>query len=169
MKTLLITILLFCSSSIVKGGEDRTIEIIRKQYYRAAESFAETKKLESLIEDLDSPNITILGYKAMMNMLKAKHSWYPPNKVDYFTAGKTLLETLIKLEPENVELAFMRFCVQSNAPFFLFYSANIYSDKALIKKKFPNMEDQDLKNRIKDYMLNEYSGLTQEETTIFKN
>ena len=110
-----------------------------------------------------NPDNTIFGYIGMSFMLKAKYAWLPNYKMEYFTKGKNFLESAISNDPNNVELKFMRFCVQNDTPSFLFYKRNLESDKSYIFKSFSSILDNDLKLRISNYMKVEKVQLTQAE------
>src|SRR5690606_31497226 len=62
-------------------------------------------------------------------------------KLSYFNKGKKMLESAIAANKESVELRFLRFMVQANAPIFLNYTANIETDKAFILTNIANMPE----------------------------
>ena len=78
-----------------------------------------------------------------------------------------MLEKAIVSDPKNVEIRFMRFCVQTNAPYFLGYNNNISSDKLAIIKAWSPLSDLDLKEKIRKFMLTSNS-CTNSEKIIFK-
>ena len=86
-------------------------------------------------------------------MLQAKHTFNPYKKLAYFNTGKTWLEGAVKKDPENIEIRFMRFCIQTNTPFFLGYNNETIADKNMILKHFGKIQDQDLKHKIREYMV----------------
>lgn len=140
---------------------------IRNKYYLAADSKDNVNVFVDLVSDLDhEKDETILGYKGMAFMLKARYSWNPYSKFDFFKKGRVLLETAINKDKTNIELIFMRFCIQSNAPSFLFYNQNIEEDKKYIIDNWEKVNDIDLKNRIKEYMT-ESSECSEEEQKTF--
>lgn len=97
---------------------------------------------------------TLNGYQSIALMLEAKKSFSPFEKLKYFNEGKELLELTIAHDRFNLELRFLRFCVQTNLPFYLGYSGNIGSDKEFIIKNWCSLKDADLKKRIKAGMIN---------------
>ena len=160
---LLLFLLLFISlnPTIFAKGDD-LIEV-RKSYYLAVESEESLKAFETMLINFSNPDNTILGYIGMSFMLKAKYAWLPNDKWAYFNKGKKFLESAISQDPSNIELKFMRFCIQNNTPSFLRYNKNLETDKWYIFKSFSGILDYDLKFRISNYMLVEKVKLTEAE------
>ena len=162
MKPLLFLLLFISSSHTVFAKNDDLIKV-RKSYYLAVESEENLKAFENILINFNNPNNTILGYIGMSFMLKAKYAWLPNYKMEYFNKGKNFLESAISGDPNNVELKFMRFCIQNNTPSFLLYKKNLASDKSYIFKSFSAILDNDLKLRILKYMFEEKIQLTVAE------
>ena len=90
-------------------------------------------------------------YLAVATMWQAEYTYWPNKKYSYFNEGREMLETLITKNPQNVELRFLRYIVQSSCPPFLGYTNDISTDIEFIegnisKANFPkNHEDMILK------------------------
>ena len=162
MKTVLFLLLFVSPNLIVFSKGDDLLEV-RKSYYLAVESEDNLKAFEKILINFSNPNNTVLGYIGMSFMLKAKYAWLPNYKMEYFNKGKNFLESAISNDPKNVELKFMRFCIQKNTPSFLLYKKNLASDKSYIFKSFSSILDNDLKLRISNYMVEEKIQLTEAE------
>ncbi len=164
-RILFFIVCLFLNISFTFGTE---IIEVRKMYYDAA-----TKKdaselfLTSMKNIKVESNPLLLCYRGMAYMIGAKYSFNPYTKLSYFNKGKEMLEKAVKAEPENVEIRFMRYCIQTNAPFFLNYSSNADVDKTIILKSWATINDIDLKLKIKNYML-QSASCTQIEKSVFK-
>lgn len=91
------------------------------------------------------------AFYAMGTMLLAKHTGNPIRQFSYFKKGKTTLDSAAKADPKNVEIRFLRYLTQSNAPAFLGYNKDIQHDKAFILSEYKNSSDQDLVRRIKQH------------------
>ena len=122
-------------------------------YYNASISKEDSKKFKSLVESIQSPNECIKGYIAVAYMIEAKHVYNPSTKLSYFNKGKLQLDNSIIKDPQNIELRFLRLCMQLNAPSFLGYNNQIKTDKEFILLKYSLQKDLDLKKRIKEYMI----------------
>ena len=136
---------------------------VRKAYYLAVDNEESLKAFEAILINFNNPDNTILGYIGMSFMLKAKYAWLPNNKWEYFNKGKKFLESAISKDPNNIELKFMRFCIQNNTPTFLRYNKDLEKDKSQIFKSFSSIVDDDLKFRISNYMIVEKVELTEAE------
>ena len=71
-------------------------------------------------------------YNAIAILLKSKFIINPIHKLKSFLEGKELLEEVIKYYPKDIELRFLRFCVQKSAPSILDYKINIIEDSQFI-------------------------------------
>ncbi len=137
-------------------------------YYQAsikrslANIFIETIDKEPLGVDA-----IILCYKGMASMIKAKYAYNPHNKLFYFAKGKELLEKSVSNDFENIEIRFMRFCIQTKAPFFLGYRSSIATDKEFILKRWSLISDIELKTNIKNYLLG-LNNCSEQEKILLK-
>jgi len=150
------------------NAKDDNLIKIRQLYYKASANRADAETFFKVIHatSIIDPSLTS-AYKGMSYMIKANFDFNPYYKLSYFVKGKDLLDGAIDGDPKNIELRFLRFCVQTNAPGFLGYGGKITEDKIVIKKYFASLDDTDLKKRIQEYMLNSKS-CSKEEKLIFK-
>ncbi len=109
---------------------------------------------QNLITKLaNSTNNTLVGYKGVANMLMAKHVYLPNKKLSYFKTGKAILQNAITVEPNNAELIYLRFVVQCETPGFLKYNTELSSDKLFLINQLKSITEDDLRKRIKEYLL----------------
>ncbi|WP_245553874.1 hypothetical protein [Cytophaga aurantiaca] len=147
-------------------GEEWNMITIRNLYYKASLSKEDSETFKTTVTSIQNPTESIKGYIAVSHMIEAKYVYNPYTKLSYFNKGKVLLENSINIEPNNIELRYLRICVQTSAPSFLGYSNQITTDKTFILQKYSLVNDADLKKRIKDFMLQ--SGLcTEQEKNLF--
>ncbi len=158
-------ILLILLPTCVQAAEWDMITV-RNLYYKAALSKTDSENLKTILESIPNPNECIKGYIGASYMIEAKHAFNPANKLSYFNNGKNILENAIKNDPGNIELKFLRICIQSNAPSLLGYNMHIETDKKFILLKYALNTDLDLKKRIKEFM-SKSSLCTEEEKKAF--
>ena len=91
-----------------------------EQYIENCLSIAKTNDVYKLYEGL---------YLTMI----ADHKFLPTTKYEYFSKGKSILDSLIETTPYNVEYRYTRVIVQLNTPDFLFYN-NIDDDIIIFSK-----------------------------------
>ena len=110
-------------------------------------------KLITLLEPYDEINFPVLmGYKACGTIMMARHVSNPFSKLLYFRKGKKMLEAVIELNDKVVELRFLRYAIQTNAPSFLGYNNHIAEDKMFLKKAVPFLNDIVLRDKIDAYL-----------------
>jgi hypothetical protein len=128
---------------------------IRNLFYKAAKSHTSATELALKLKDVNTESSAVMmGYKSMSYLMSCYHSYNPYTKYSYFLKGKAMLESALAKDKNNVELHFLRLCVQLNTPSFLGYSANIEEDKLAIFNGLKSLNDPDLQKRIVDYTIN---------------
>ena len=137
----------------LEQSEDTSLLDIRKLFYQATEESESADFLnEMLTESLTSKDITLRGYKGISFMLLSKHAYNPYTKISYFTKGSAILDQAIQEDNENIELRFLRYTIQCEAPIFLNYRSELSLDLKFIQTQVNNLKDFDLKKRINDYL-----------------
>lgn len=154
MKFLITLVLLMGIIIPSYGNVDEDIIELRELYYSSTNSRVNTDKLVEYLKDITFNSSTIYkGYKGMSFLLISKHSINPLDKLSFFKLGVLWLESSIENDFCNIELRFLRLSVQNNAPSFLNYNNYIEEDKNYLASNYKYLEDEDLKNRISNYLL----------------
>lgn len=137
-----ILLLLFLTISYDMFAID--VESIRISYERAVkdESLCQ-KMIATLSQKTDSA--IYLGYLGAFQAIWANHVSSPFAKLSTFKIGKRNIEKSIQIEPNNVELRFIRLSIQLNCPFFLNYRHRIEEDKLFIKNNLNTIASESLK------------------------
>ena len=130
-----------------------TIEQVRELYQKSSKEEISCKKLIGSLQPYNENNNTSLAaYRACATMIMAKYVTGPINKLSKFNEGKKLLEKCIEKDNRNLEIRFLRFTVQSNAPKFLGYSSSMLLDKNFILNALPSINDKQLKNIVISFL-----------------
>jgi hypothetical protein len=143
-------------------GQNSQLEKYRELYGRAAEEEKAARQLLAVTEKSSSAEPVMLGYRAAGHMMMAKHVGNPFKKMSHFNKGKDFLTSAIGADRSNLELRFLRFAVQAEAPGFLGYRSNLEEDKLLLLRGVGDIEDPALKKMIINY-LRSSKGLTAAE------
>lgn len=146
MKSLLI--LIFSVSTLTLNAQN--LVSYRDLMKKGVESETATKTLvENSKKAFESTKKPIFeAFYAMGNLLLAKHAGNPMKRFSYFRKGKSALDNAAKTDPKNVEIRFLRYVTQQQAPAFLGYNKDMKADKELILREYKNLEDKDLVQRI---------------------
>lgn len=111
------------------------------------------KQSQVFINDFQyNPELAVQGYVAAVQMMMAKYKFNPYTKLATFRAGQSQLEKLIQQNSNHVELRFIRYMIQQNAPSFLGYNGQLKSDKNYLEQQLPSLSDTDLKKRIQHFL-----------------
>jgi hypothetical protein len=151
MRSILIIVFVFVSISAQSFAQAKTIVDVRNLAGNHSEQAAD--RLNELLTMGDFGDSLEIGYRSVALFIRAKYSYSPLTKVKYFNKGRDMLEKSLTLYSGSTELHYLRFCIQTNVPFFLNYSSNIEEDKKIILLNWNNISDQDLKWRIKNFLM----------------
>ncbi|GAA4470181.1 hypothetical protein GCM10023093_30960 [Nemorincola caseinilytica] len=145
------------------GAAVPSLTQIRELYYRANENKKAADRFYTTMQAVDDREQPLLTcYKGMAAIMRVKYGIEPFSRLAGFQKGKGLVEQAVGQAPANVEVRFLRFCVQSQVPRILMYSSDMAADRTFILQAYPQLADNDLRKRIKEYMLR-YGDLTPNE------
>lgn len=149
MKNLLIVCLL--SFSNILAGYD--IVALRDAYENAAKTKKGLHRLQALLKSMYNNHDPVLQcYQGASEMVAAKYAVNPINKLNAFVKGKKMIEQSINSGTAGIECYFIRYGIQRNLPAILNYHDDRSADSVVIVKCLDTVRDQDLKNRIVNYM-----------------
>lgn len=150
------SLMMFCQLFLIinfVSANELEVTNLRNLYYQAAENEAASKKLSNLLEKVNTKSSPIfVCYKGAADMMEAKYAFNPISKLSKFKKGKNLIEAAIKLDPNDMEMRFLRFSIQTNLPGFLGYDNSIKNDKEVLISKIATVKDENLKGRIISYL-----------------
>ena len=81
-------------------------------------------------------------YHAIAILLQSKFAINPIDKLKSFGEGKEQLEKVISQYPKDIELRFLRFCVQDGTPAILDYKLNMEEDSQFIKNNISTTSEE---------------------------
>ncbi len=124
----------------------------RELYYAAYESKSAAEEFYRVTSHATVENPKAFAYRAVAEIMMCRYLWNPYTKLKYFRSGTNKLENAIRLRDSDIEIRYLRFCVQNNAPRLLSYYENLADDKALLRRYLEDSEnlssDEDLYRRI---------------------
>ena len=80
-----------------------------------------------------SKEVKIKAYVVSLKMKQAKYKIFPWQKLSIFNTERKKLNKLIKMNPKNIHLRYIRLLSQENTPKFLGYNNFIKEDKEFLK------------------------------------
>ena len=104
---------------------------LRHHYERAAADKAAGETFYQLLADYHDQDALVLGYKAAAQAIRARDASMF-NKLAYVQDAARTFAQAVALAPDNAEVRFLRFSVESNLPAFLGLSQHVDEDKALL-------------------------------------
>lgn len=163
MKYLLLSFVLLFSTV-----QTLDLDTVRQAYKDAAKNQENVDAFYKSMQTVSKTDqMELVAYKGAAIALKARSSKTLKEKKDGFIEGVAYIEYAIKTEPNNIEPRFVRLGIQENTPKLLKYKDAIEDDKQFILKQFQYISSSNLKNHIKDFIL-QSTVFTDEEKQIIK-
>lgn len=150
----MIHILLISLFTLLQSPNDCSKMPEIREKYGNIQSEQELINFIDLLETVDC--IKSGPYLASATMQKAQFAIAPWTKYNYFRKGKKHLEEFIEKYPDNIEARYVRFLVQTHAPFFLGYNNQVHSDADFIRS---NIDEEDLSIAYRNQMINHINTL----------
>lgn len=131
------------------------ISEIRTYYEQASENVEMRNILDHFLNnEADLKNDLLLAYKAAMQGIKANHSRSPFDKLNYLKKALYDFKKAVQINPENIEIRFLRFTIEHNIPSILGMDGDIESDKKKIIAGIENANlEEALKKKIIKYLI----------------
>ncbi|UIR56684.1 hypothetical protein LZQ00_02445 [Sphingobacterium sp. SRCM116780] len=149
MATKILMFFLMISSQVT--AQELNLLKIRKEYSLAVKDEEICENNLNLLR-AQAKTSTEKGYLAVYEMVHGKHSVNPFRKMSQFKKGKNLLQSLIKQDPSNVELRFIRWSVQAHAPSILDYHDDISHDKQFMIAHLHELQNTEVIDIIYKYI-----------------
>lgn len=139
------------------------LEALRNSYAKANASNANTEAFINIAEKQSGSDIVTNGYKAAARIMEAKIA--KQNRKSLVKSGATSLESIIKNNPNNIELRLIRLSVQENIPKIVGYRGSLKDDKAFILNNY-SKQNASMKNYIKRFASQSKTMTPQERATL---
>ena len=121
------------------NAQINNLDQIRKTYLESAKSEENIQKLISTCEDYKSKNDSIIyAYRTVADLMLIKYKYNPFYKLKLFTEYSRKLDLIVKNNFNNIEIRFLRYCVQKKTPRFLGYNDNLELDYQFIIQNIEN-------------------------------
>lgn len=109
------------------------------------------QEIEYITKYKKSDSTEIQAYVISLEMKQAEYKVLPWQKLNTFSKGKAKLEQLIKKEPKNANLRYVRLVIQEQLPKMLNYNSDIENDKHFLSELLKIKDNSDY---LDTYILN---------------
>jgi hypothetical protein len=104
---------------------------LRRHYEQAAADKSAGEKFYKLLADYQDRDALVLAYKGASEAIRARDASMF-NKLTYVQDAAKTFEQAVSIDPQNPEIRFLRFSVESNLPPFLGLSKHVDEDKQML-------------------------------------
>ena len=124
-------------------AKDISLSGLRELYIESSFQVDKANKLYELTKNNSiENNYKKFTYHAIAILLRSKFSLNPIYKLKSFKEGKEQLEKVINQYPKDIELRFLRLCVQDGTPAILDYKLNMDEDSQFIKNNISTSSEE---------------------------
>jgi len=146
MMKILISFLL--TSMLLTSLNNSDINEVRTNFNLAVQDKNISKKMMEKLEQYNEKSSVYLAYLGGYQTIWANHVFNPSSKLQTFNKGKKNIELAVKNAPDNIEIRYIRFSVQKNAPSFLGYNSHLKEDKDFLVKNKKNINSDFVQKNI---------------------
>ena len=93
--------------------------------------------LELRIPQGSEDGFTLDAYRGALEVVRAKHSRWPPNKLKHLGNGAAVLDNLVARNPGNLEVRYLRLASYLFLPFFLRRDDSVAADLGILVDELP--------------------------------
>ncbi|MCU0391764.1 MAG: hypothetical protein MUE81_11660 [Thermoflexibacter sp.] len=90
------------------------------------------------LQKAQSSHPLVIAFHACLETLKAKSLWNPLEKLSMAKQSQQTFSKAILLNPDHLEIRFLRYSIQLSLPAYLYLSTNLEEDKQMIIKAIQN-------------------------------
>ena len=146
MKYILVLLFFFNFSNAQSDIKD-----IRKIFILSTDSYQKCSQLNRMSSERVSICPIYHAYNIVSKILESKYLRNPVKKFKVFKENTKLLDSLLVYHPKILEIRFLRYSIQINAPKILGYTTFVKEDYEFIMKNI-SYADEDLKKIITSFM-----------------
>ena len=118
---------------IICNAQTNNLNQIRKSYLKSDKSEENIHKLIVKCEEYKSKkNSTIYAYRTVADLMLLKYEYNPLYKIKLFTDYSVKLDSIVTNNVNNIEIRFLRYCVQKQTPRLLGYNDKLELDYQFI-------------------------------------
>lgn len=122
----------------------REMEKLRAMYFMSVADRDWVRDTDSLLTRLEaslasdsSERVALGAYRGALEVVRAKHARWPPNKLDHLRDGLAILDGTVARAPENLEVRYLRLVSSFYLPFFLKRDESVEEDFKLLVSALP--------------------------------
>ena len=114
-------------------AQTNNLDKIRKEYLETIKNEASIIQLMNTCDKYkNKDNSTISAYQTAAKLMMIEYDYNPLTKLKSFTKHTKTLDYIVTNNINNIEIRFLRFCIQKQTPRFLGYNDNLESDYKFI-------------------------------------
>lgn len=170
MQLLLLVFTLFLSGLIVQDEPVNftyKVQDLRYAFEKAAKNEEICEQLEKHLNNYKGSDPVVHAFRAAIQGLSAKFAWSPYYKLKYIRTSAAIFAKVIKDDPKNAEIRFLRYSIEYYIPRYLNMSGHLQEDKAVFLEslfQYPKSDiDVQVFQIVKRFLLKHPDHLNEQE------
>jgi hypothetical protein len=147
---------LFFYLALAPSTHSQELEIneIRNRFFDITVNSESAPALFQDLQKSSTPNKPILiAYLGATQAILTRHKWDPFSKIQLLRASLENLNHAVLLEPQNIEIRFLRYCVETHVPGIPGLSRNLKSDKLFLVNNCKLFDSRAMGEQMRKYIL----------------
>jgi len=169
----LFSLAVFLSGFIFQVDNSYKKPDLRRNFHLAAGSKETCEALLNHLSKYHGQDPVVYGYKAATYGIMADYAWSPYYKIKYVRTAAKSFEEILKKNPEQVEVRFLRYSLEYYIPRYLNMSGHLQEDRAIILKSLFSYPQSDLDPEIfrivRNFLLKHPDELSAQERKQLAN
>lgn len=110
----------------------QTLEETRELFHGAVLNAEESKTFHESMKEVDDEDASLLAYQAVSEAMLAQVVWNPFTKFSQVLKFDKKITQAVEMDPENIEIRFLRLAIEYNLPDFLGMGTHVKEDLEVI-------------------------------------
>ena len=170
-KTATISLIVICFHQIA-NCQNYNINDIRGIFFELTKNSRRADTVLTQLQSLEEPQPLIFAYISSAQAYLAKNSGNPFSKFSYLNKSRNSMKKAVEGDPQNLEIRFLRFAIESQIPTFLGYSKHVSADKSFILDNLTDFKMPHLDMEVYSYILRFMTSskkMSEEEVNYIKS
>ena len=157
--------------AFVSLGHAQPLKEVRSEFHQVVMNPDNSKSFHTFMKGVEPTSTTVKAYQAVSEAVLAQVLWNPFSKLSQVLKYDKQIEMLIKEDPENIEIRFLRLAIEFHLPSFLGMSTHIEEDSQIIVQNMSSITELEIEKSYGEYIfyfLMETELVTQEEIDLME-
>lgn len=134
-------------------SQGQSLAEVRTAFHMAVLEPKQSAAFHAYVKDLEDPTPIMEAYQAVSEAMLAQVLWNPFSKLSQVIRYDRKMEEVVKADPDNIEIRFLRLAIEYNLPAILGMSTHIDEDVEMIEGNLSSIASMQLDPKFGSYIV----------------